>query len=57
MSSVYKTFTYSAVVFLVVYLLRGVGILSYIPGGIILTLLLITIVSGLMWAIMATWRY
>lgn len=55
--SISKLFSYSAVVFLIVYLLRGVGILSYIPGGIILTLLLITIISGLMWAIMATWRY
>lgn len=57
MSLLYKTFAYSAIAFIFVYLLRGIGILSFIPGGIILLLLLITIVSGLMWGIMATLRY
>lgn len=57
MSLLYKTFTYSAIAFIVAYLLRGIGILSFIPGGIILLLLLTTIVSGLMWGIMATLRY
>ena len=57
MSLLYKTFAYSAIAFLIVYLLRGVGILSFIPGGLILLLLLIAIFSGLMWGIMATLRY
>ena len=57
MSLLYKTFANSAIAFLIVYLLRGVGILSFIPGGLILLLLLIAIFSGLMWGIMATLRY
>lgn len=57
MSLLYKTFAYSALAFILVYLLRGVGLLSFIPGGIILLLLLITIIAGLMWGIMATLRY
>ena len=57
MSLLTKTFNYSMLTFLVVYLLRGVGLLSYIPGGIILFLLLITISTGLMRGIIATLRY
>ena len=57
MSLITKTFAYSALGFLVVYLLRGIGILSFIPGGIVLILLLITISSALMWGIIATLRY
>lgn len=52
-----KIFTYSALTFLLVYLLRGFGILSFLPGGIILLLLSIAIVTGLMWGIVATLRY
>lgn len=33
---------------IVVWLLRGFGILTFIPGGIILLLLLLTIVIGLL---------
>lgn len=52
-----KIFTYSALAFLVTYILRGFGILSFLPGGIILILLLITISTGLMWGIVKTLRY
>ena len=57
MSLLSKTFIYSALIFIFVYLLRGFGILSFIPGGIILLLLLITIATGLMWGIVSTLRY
>jgi hypothetical protein len=52
-----KIFIYSAITFFLVYLLRGFGILSLMPGGIILLLLLITLTTGLIWGIIATLRY
>ena len=57
MSLIFKIFILSALIFLVVYLLRGLGILSFIPGGTILVLLFITISAGLTWGIIATLRY
>ena len=52
-----RNFGLAIATFLFVYLLRGFGIISFLPGGIILLLLLITIFSGLMWGITATKRY
>lgn len=52
-----KNFCLAIAAFLFVYLLRGFGIISFVPGGLILLLLLITIVTGLMWGIVATMRY
>jgi hypothetical protein len=52
-----KTFIYSTITFFLVYLLRGFGILSFMPGGIVLLLLLIALTAGLMWGILATLRY
>jgi hypothetical protein len=57
MSLLSKTFIYSTITFTLVYLLRGFGILSFMPGGIILLLLLIAFSTGLMWGIIATLRY
>ncbi|NJL82852.1 MAG: hypothetical protein HC890_07695 [Chloroflexaceae bacterium] len=42
---------------LVVYVLRGMAILSFIPGGLILLLLAITLFSGLAYGIALTNRY
>jgi len=52
-----KNFCLAIATFLFVYLLRGFGIVSFLPGGVILLLLVITIFSGLMWGINATKRY
>ncbi|AFZ37794.1 hypothetical protein Sta7437_4325 [Stanieria cyanosphaera PCC 7437] len=57
MSIILKTFIISSATFALVYLLRGFGILSFLPGGIILILLLITIGSGLTWGIAKTRRF
>lgn len=57
MSVILKTFIISLVTFAVFYLLRGFSILSFLPGGIILFLLLITIGSGLTWGIVKTRRF
>ena len=51
------TFITSLVIFIILYILRGLGIFSFLPGGIILILLLITISSGLAWGIKKTLRY
>ena len=52
-----KTFFSSLIIFLVCYILRGLGLLSFLPGGIILLFLLITLTSGLAWGIKKTLRY
>ncbi|BAU66289.1 hypothetical protein STA3757_36930 [Stanieria sp. NIES-3757] len=57
MSVTLKTFIISSVTFVVVYLFRGFGLFSFLPGGIILFLLLITIGSGLTWGIVKTRRF
>lgn len=57
MSVTLKAFIISSVTFVVVYLFRGFGILSFLPGGVILLLLLITIASGLTWGIVKTRRF
>ena len=43
--------------FIALYVLRGIGFLTFIPGGAILALLLSAVVSGLIWGIMKTRRY
>ncbi|MEL6439787.1 MAG: hypothetical protein AAFQ80_11100 [Cyanobacteria bacterium J06621_8] len=43
--------------FLVLYILRGIGWLTFLPGGIISALLLMTIISGLTWGILKIRRY
>lgn len=55
--SLAKTFIFSTTGFFFVYLSRGLGILSFIPGSVILLLLLIAVVSGLVWGIVGTLRY
>ncbi len=57
MATLRKTFITSLAIFVIVYILRGFDVLSFLPGGIILLLLLITLSSGLAWGIKRTLRY
>ncbi|MEM8830095.1 MAG: hypothetical protein AAGE96_12160 [Cyanobacteria bacterium P01_G01_bin.19] len=43
--------------FLTLYVLRGIGMITFISGGIIIILLMTAIVSGLTWGILKTMRY
>lgn len=43
--------------FVALYLLRGIGIITFLPGGVITILLMTVIVSGLTWGILKTRRY
>ncbi|GFE70059.1 hypothetical protein [Chroococcus sp. FPU101] len=42
---------------LITYLLRGLGILTFIPGGVILVLLALSILSGIFYGIEKTRRF
>lgn len=42
---------------LVIYGLRGIGILTFIPGGIIWLLILLSIMTGIVYGIEKTRRY
>jgi hypothetical protein len=50
----FKFFIFFVASFLLVYLLRGVGILTFLPGGIILVLMTLAIFTGLVWGIRKT---
>ena len=43
--------------FLALYFLRGIGLITFISGGIITGLLAIAVISGLAWGIAKTRRY
>ena len=43
--------------FVTLYILRGIGMITFISGGIITILLVTAIVSGLSWGILKTRRY
>lgn len=43
--------------FITLYVLRGIGMITFIPGGAIAMLLLATVISGLAWGIVKTRRY
>ncbi|MEM8674425.1 MAG: hypothetical protein AAGF83_11200 [Cyanobacteria bacterium P01_G01_bin.67] len=43
--------------FLALYILRGIGLITFLPGGVISALLMTAIVSGLTWGIFKTRRY
>ncbi|KAB0239422.1 hypothetical protein EZJ55_01105 [Microcystis aeruginosa EAWAG127a] len=40
-----------------VYILRGIGILSFLPGGLILLLILSSVVTGILYGIDKTRRF
>ena len=50
-------FFISSMGFIALYLLRGIGLITFIPGGMIMALLMSAVISGLAWGIMKTRRY
>lgn len=50
-------FSVSLALLIVVYLLRGFGILTQLPGGLIIVLLFSTFGTGLMYLVQKTKRY
>lgn len=42
---------------LITYLLRGLGLLTFIPGGVILILIALSILSGILYGIEKTRRF
>ncbi len=57
MSVQLKVFLISLIAFVLIYLLRGFRIITFLPGGILLVLLLIALCSGLIWGIKKTRRF
>ncbi|MDJ0571773.1 MAG: hypothetical protein QNJ53_22395 [Pleurocapsa sp. MO_192.B19] len=39
------------------YILRGIGLITFLPGGMITILLMTAVISGLSWGILKTRRY
>jgi hypothetical protein len=52
-----QLFFISLIGFITLYILRGIGFITFLPGGVISTLLMTTIISGLTWGIIKTRRY
>ena len=52
-----KIFFISFTAFMSLYLLRGFGLLTFIPGGMITIWIPITLISGLIWGIKKTRRF
>jgi len=56
-SKVAPIFVVVVAITIAVYILRGVGILTFIPGGILLLLILLSIVTGIAYAIEKNKRF
>ncbi|CCH95402.1 conserved hypothetical protein [Microcystis aeruginosa PCC 9432] len=57
-SSYLKSLFFSfLLVTVLVYVLRGMGILSFLPGGLILLLILSSVVTGILYGIDKTRRF
>ncbi|MGL5075122.1 MAG: hypothetical protein ACRDBG_04690 [Waterburya sp.] len=52
-----QLFFISLIGFIALYILRGIGFITFLPGGVIGILLMTTIMSGLTWGIIKTRRY
>ncbi|MEL6579664.1 MAG: hypothetical protein AAFQ14_07930 [Cyanobacteria bacterium J06621_12] len=52
-----KVFFLSLIGFTTLYILRGIGLITFISGGIITVLLMAVVISGLTWGILRTRRY
>jgi hypothetical protein len=50
-------FIISLLGFVTLYVLRGIGMITFISGGVITILLMTTMISGLTWGILKTRRY
>ncbi|MGQ4649672.1 hypothetical protein [Lyngbya aestuarii] len=51
------TFGITLAITVFVYLLRGFGLLTFIPGGVIYLLILLSIATGIIYGIQKTRRY
>jgi len=51
------TFAITLAITFLVYLLRGFGILTFLPGGVIWILILLSIATGLVYGVQKTRRY
>jgi hypothetical protein len=47
----------SLIGFVTLYVFRGIGMITFISGGVITGLLMIAVISGLTWGILKTRRY
>jgi hypothetical protein len=47
----------SLIGFVTLYVFRGIGMITFISGGVITALLMTAIISGLTWGILKTRRY
>ena len=57
-SSYFKSLFFGfLLVTVLVYILRGMGILSFLPGGLILLLILSSVVTGIIYGIDKTRRF
>lgn len=54
---VFNIFFISLMGFIALYILRGIGMITFIPGGMITALLMTAVISGLGWGIVKTRRY
>ena len=52
-----RAFLATLVVTILVYLLRGFGILTFIPGGIITLLILLSLATGIVYGVDKTKRF
>ncbi|MEO0012553.1 MAG: hypothetical protein RLZZ535_942 [Cyanobacteriota bacterium] len=56
-SMLLNIFIISLLGFVTLYVLRGIGMITFISGGVITILLMTMIISGLTWGILKTRRY
>lgn len=47
----------SLAVTLLVYILRGIGILTFLPGGLIWLLILLSVITGILYGVDKTKRF
>ncbi|MGF1480263.1 MAG: hypothetical protein ACFB4I_12350 [Cyanophyceae cyanobacterium] len=52
-----KIFIASLLVTLLCYLLRGFGMLTFIPGGVILGLIVLSLLTGIVYGVQKTKRF
>jgi len=52
-----NVFFLSLIGFATLYILRGIGLITFLAGGVIMALLMTAVISGLTWSILKTRRY
>ncbi len=53
----FYSFIGSLTAFVTIYSLRGFGLLSFLPGSIVLLLVFIALSTGITWGIVQTFKY